>query len=69
MKDLVEHVSESKGNSSTDVTYHTHALPGCNQGRNADHEKNGRERSPATAGAAQRDQDSSYETADDTSNT
>ncbi len=40
------------------ITYHTHTLPGSDEGCNADHETNGRQNSPAPPGATQNDENS-----------
>jgi hypothetical protein len=51
------------------VTYHTHALPGSDQGCNADEEANSRKSSPATSSGAEGEDDCDEEAGKNATNT
>ena len=51
------------------MTYHAHALPRGNEGRDTKHEKTGREHPPTSTSVAQSDQNSGNDTTDNASNT
>ena len=53
---------QSNGRRDCGTTHHTHALPGSDQGRDTDHEPNGRYHPPAPTGTTEGEQDHRDET-------